>query len=168
MEKEKRGKQSGGKKKRSTLRFGGNGRRKEERLGQFAGAKLRDRSRSLGISSLSSHALLPLGVPFLSTVSRKTGGTANPQGSSLLVSDPAWPQAIPVICISNNVALVSPKEGPKPRQLLSLPPFPATPCLLHVKKTAAYEWLPSARSLTTSLTSPAPSSSSRATSTKDS
>ncbi|KAJ8627256.1 hypothetical protein MRB53_020563 [Persea americana] len=102
------------------------------------------------------------------TVSRKTGGTANPRGSSLLVSDPAWPQPIPVICISNNVALVSPKEGPKPRQLLSLPPFPATPCLLHVKKTAAYEWLPSARSLTTSLTSPAPSSSSRATSTKDS
>ena len=122
MEKEKRGKQSGGKKKRNTLRFGGNGRRKEEQLRHFAGAKLRDRSRSLGISSLSSHALLPLGVPFLSTVSRKTGGTANPQGSPLLVSDPAWPQAIPVICVSNNVAhLVNPKEGPKPRQLLSLP-----------------------------------------------
>ncbi|KAJ8633812.1 hypothetical protein MRB53_027148 [Persea americana] len=118
----------------------------------------------------ASPRLVGVGVMVMAfrKVSRKTGGTANPQGSSLLVSDPAWPQAIPVICISNNVALVSPKEGPKPRQLLSLPPFPATPCLLHVKKTAAYEWLPSARSLTTSLTSPAPSSSSRATSTKDS
>ncbi|KAJ8637762.1 hypothetical protein MRB53_012029 [Persea americana] len=61
-----------------------------------------------------------------------------------------------------------PWSAPKPRQLLSLPPFLATPCLLHVKKTAAYEWLPSARSLTTSLTSLAPSSSSRGTSTKDS
>ncbi|KAJ8627257.1 hypothetical protein MRB53_020564 [Persea americana] len=58
------------------------------------------------------------------------------------------------------------RENDLSRQLLSLPPFPATPCLLHVKKTAAYEWLPSARSLTTSLTSPAPSSSSRATSTR--
>eukprot|EP00268_Persea_americana_P069484 TRINITY_DN9879_c0_g1_i5.p1 TRINITY_DN9879_c0_g1~~TRINITY_DN9879_c0_g1_i5.p1 ORF type:complete len:296 (+),score=45.35 TRINITY_DN9879_c0_g1_i5:30-890(+) len=48
------------------------------------------------------------------------------------------PQAAPVIRISNNVArLGSPKEGPKPRQLLSLPPFPATPCPLPGKKTGS-------------------------------
>jgi len=34
----------------------------------------------------------------------------------------------PVIRVSNNVArLDAPKEGPKPRQLLSLPPFPGHP-----------------------------------------
>lgn len=33
-----------------------------------------------------------------------------------------------VIRVSNNIAyLGSPKEGPKPRQLLSLPPFPGSP-----------------------------------------
>ncbi|CAN1139505.1 hypothetical protein LINPERHAP2_LOCUS11317 [Linum perenne] len=39
---------------------------------------------------------------------------------------PAYAQ--PVIRVSNNIAyLGSPKEGPKPRQLLSLPPFPGLP-----------------------------------------
>ncbi|CAI0374510.1 unnamed protein product [Linum tenue] len=39
---------------------------------------------------------------------------------------PAYAQ--PVIRVTNNVAhLGSPKEGPKPRQLLSLPPFPGLP-----------------------------------------
>lgn len=34
----------------------------------------------------------------------------------------------PVIRVSNNIArLDAPKEGPKPRQLLSLPPFPGHP-----------------------------------------
>lgn len=34
----------------------------------------------------------------------------------------------PVISVSNNIArLDAPKEGPKPRQLLSLPPFPGHP-----------------------------------------
>ncbi|XP_058113522.1 RNA pseudouridine synthase 3, mitochondrial isoform X2 [Magnolia sinica] len=42
------------------------------------------------------------------------------------VSPPPPAYAAPVIRVSNNVArLGSPKEGPKPRQLLSLPPFPA-------------------------------------------
>lgn len=36
--------------------------------------------------------------------------------------------AQPIIRVSNNIAhLGGPKEGPKPRQLLSLPPFPGLP-----------------------------------------
>ncbi|XP_077238564.1 pseudouridine synthase family protein [Tasmannia lanceolata] len=52
------------------------------------------------------------------------------------VSPPPPARAAPVIRVSNNIAhLGSPKEGPKPRQLLSLPPFPATP--LPGKKTVS-------------------------------
>ena len=44
------------------------------------------------------------------------------------IAPPRPASAAPVIRVSNNVAqLGSPKEGPKPRQLLSLPPFPAHP-----------------------------------------
>ena len=44
------------------------------------------------------------------------------------ISPPQPAYADPVIRVSNNVAqLGGPKEGPKPRQLLSLPPFPAHP-----------------------------------------
>ncbi|KAE8688234.1 RNA pseudouridine synthase 3 [Hibiscus syriacus] len=44
------------------------------------------------------------------------------------VAPPPPAYADPVIRVSNNVAyLGSPKQGPKPRQLLSLPPFPGYP-----------------------------------------
>ncbi|XP_022131826.1 RNA pseudouridine synthase 3, mitochondrial isoform X2 [Momordica charantia] len=44
------------------------------------------------------------------------------------ISPPPPAYAKPVIRVSNNIAqLGSPKEGPKPRQLLSLPPFPGYP-----------------------------------------
>ena len=44
------------------------------------------------------------------------------------ISPPQPAYADPVIRVSNNVAhLGGPKEGPKPRQLLSLPPFPTHP-----------------------------------------
>uniref|UniRef100_A0A7N2KQZ1 Pseudouridine synthase RsuA/RluA-like domain-containing protein n=1 Tax=Quercus lobata TaxID=97700 RepID=A0A7N2KQZ1_QUELO len=44
------------------------------------------------------------------------------------ISPPQPAYADPVIRVSNNIAqLGGPKEGPKPRQLLSLPPFPAHP-----------------------------------------
>ncbi|XP_024031022.1 RNA pseudouridine synthase 3, mitochondrial [Morus notabilis] len=44
------------------------------------------------------------------------------------IRPPAAAEAGPVIRVSNNVAqLGGPKEGPKPRQLLSLPPFPGLP-----------------------------------------
>ncbi|GMI91963.1 hypothetical protein like AT1G78910 [Hibiscus trionum] len=44
------------------------------------------------------------------------------------VAPPPPSYADPVIRVSNNVAyLGSPKQGPKPRQLLSLPPFPGLP-----------------------------------------
>ncbi|CAL9095322.1 unnamed protein product [Musa textilis] len=43
------------------------------------------------------------------------------------IAPPSPATAEPVIRVSNNVArLGEPKEGPKPRQLLSLPPFPST------------------------------------------
>ena len=43
------------------------------------------------------------------------------------IAPPSPATAEPVIRVSNNVArLGKPKEGPKPRQLLSLPPFPST------------------------------------------
>ncbi|XP_020541305.1 RNA pseudouridine synthase 3, mitochondrial isoform X2 [Jatropha curcas] len=46
--------------------------------------------------------------------------------SRIAAPPPAYAQ--PVIRVSNNVAyLGSPKDGPKPRQLLSLPPFPGLP-----------------------------------------
>ncbi|KAL4651380.1 hypothetical protein ACB092_01G155600 [Castanea dentata] len=48
------------------------------------------------------------------------------QYSRIYPPPPAY--ADPVIRVSNNIAqLGGPKEGPKPRQLLSLPPFPAHP-----------------------------------------
>lgn len=44
------------------------------------------------------------------------------------ISPPPPAYAKPVIRVSNNIAkLGSPKGGPKPRQLLSLPPFPGYP-----------------------------------------
>eukprot|EP00257_Ricinus_communis_P020246 XP_015579436.1 RNA pseudouridine synthase 3, mitochondrial isoform X1 [Ricinus communis] len=44
------------------------------------------------------------------------------------IAPPPPAYANPVIRVSNNVAhLGSPKDGPKPRQLLSLPPFPGLP-----------------------------------------
>lgn len=44
------------------------------------------------------------------------------------IAPPPPAYAEPVIRVSNNVAyLGSPKQGPKPRQLLSLPPFPGYP-----------------------------------------
>lgn len=44
------------------------------------------------------------------------------------ISPPQPAPAEPVIRVINSVAqLGSPKEGPKPRQLLSLPPFPSHP-----------------------------------------
>lgn len=44
------------------------------------------------------------------------------------IAPPRPASAGPVIRVSNNVAkLGTPKEGRKPRQLLSLPPFPADP-----------------------------------------
>lgn len=44
------------------------------------------------------------------------------------IAPPQPATAEPVIRVTNNVAyLGSPKEGPKPRQLLSLPPFPGLP-----------------------------------------
>ncbi|KDP41142.1 hypothetical protein JCGZ_03633 [Jatropha curcas] len=44
------------------------------------------------------------------------------------IAPPAPAYAQPIIRVSNNVAyLGSPKDGPKPRQLLSLPPFPGLP-----------------------------------------
>ncbi|KAK9281152.1 hypothetical protein L1049_004046 [Liquidambar formosana] len=44
------------------------------------------------------------------------------------ISPPPPACGVPVIRVSNNIAkLGSPKEGPKPRQLLSLPPFPPYP-----------------------------------------
>lgn len=43
------------------------------------------------------------------------------------IAPPSPATAEPVIRVSNNIArLGKPKEGPKPRQLLSLPPFPST------------------------------------------
>ncbi|KAL5541306.1 hypothetical protein UlMin_042528 [Ulmus minor] len=52
------------------------------------------------------------------------------------ISPPPPARAEPVIRVTNNVAhLGSPKEGPKPRQLLSLPPFPGLP--LPGKNTVA-------------------------------
>ncbi|KAG2680856.1 hypothetical protein I3760_11G117800 [Carya illinoinensis] len=52
------------------------------------------------------------------------------------ISPPPPAYAEPVIRVSNNIAqLGGPKEGPKPRQLLSLPPFPAHP--LPVKNSAS-------------------------------
>ncbi|RWW27495.1 hypothetical protein BHE74_00032527 [Ensete ventricosum] len=43
------------------------------------------------------------------------------------IAPPSPATAEPIIRVSNNVArLGEPKEGPKPRQLLSLPPFPST------------------------------------------
>ncbi|XP_057968615.1 RNA pseudouridine synthase 3, mitochondrial [Malania oleifera] len=44
------------------------------------------------------------------------------------ISPPPPASANPIIRVSNNIArLGCPKEGPKPRQLLSLPPFPTHP-----------------------------------------
>ena len=44
------------------------------------------------------------------------------------ISPPPPAYAKPIIRVSNNIAqLGSPKEGPKARQLLSLPPFPGHP-----------------------------------------
>lgn len=44
------------------------------------------------------------------------------------ISRPPPAPAKPIIRVTNNVAYVGPpKEGPKPRQLLSLPPFPGLP-----------------------------------------
>lgn len=49
----------------------------------------------------------------------------------------------PVIRVTNNVAhLGGPKEGPKPRQLLSLPPFPGVPLPgKNAERVTAITWL---------------------------
>ncbi|KAJ6814393.1 RNA pseudouridine synthase 3, mitochondrial [Iris pallida] len=53
---------------------------------------------------------------------------------------PADAAAEPVIRVTNNIAwLGPPKEGPKPRQLLSLPPFPSSPNPLPGRNLAPAE-----------------------------